>query len=262
MSKQESGHIKNAAQFNEIVEFTVSMGSNYNPSNPVLSTTILQSKRSDIKTVLEKIDMVESKQKDAIYIRQKLFGMLDHNASKIIFALRSSDVDEKIVNEAAGISKKILGSSKPKKKEAPPLEGNEVVFNSDAEPGEIVMTENENTAKVRSTSQRSYDKRLGNYSKLCSILAGITNYQPNEPELQLVNLLDLKTKIEDANTNVIQLSKSLSDARIARDELLYNGVNNVGEIVKKVKNYIKSIYGGNNDNSKLISKIKFVNFTK
>ncbi len=255
----ESGHVKNAAQYGELAEYLKNMGSTYNPSNAQITISAIESQRSEIDGILVEVDKAEQLLRDAIRNRQNVFNKINNLSSKIVFALTSNDVDAQIIRDARNISRKILGSSKVKKKEAPPPEEAAV---SDENTDKTAANLNEKPKSVRSTSQRSFDRRLNNFRKLCLLLATIPNYSPNENELQLTALNDLYTNANDLNIKAVQISNKMNDARNARDLLFYTGAKNAHETVIKVKNYIKSKYGFATKESKAVSKFKFKKMVK
>lgn len=250
MKKSDSGHVKNDAQFGEMVGYIDSLGSDYNPANQSIKLDTLITRKTEMTKSLDLIDECEAKYKEAIRVRQEDFNKLEDYTSKIIYALSSSDVEEKAVSDARSISKKILGSSKPKKKEDPPPE-NTVA----SENGQITETENQQNG--RSTAQRSFDRRLGNFKKLVALVSNTTAYEPNETDLQITALSDFSVKVSENNTLAVKATNALSDARNARDVLFYNGINNSYQTVKKVKFYVKSRFNKDSIQAKNISKFVF-----
>lgn len=253
----DSGHVKNSAQFNEAVEFVSNIGTDYNPSNLQIQLLTLQAKGISLNTILDKLAKAEPVLKDAIYNRQNIYNNLDLYTAKAYNALCSSDVDYKFLSEAKSISKKILGSSKPKKKGEPPPEETEIILNSVIESEIVVNPEEETNRKSRSTSQRGFDKRINNFSKFCYLLSNVPEYNPNEPELKISELNLFKVKVSESNILAIKASNAMDDARLERDIQFYTGKDNAYETFKKVKSYIKSVYGTSSPKSKAISKLSF-----
>ena len=253
----DSGHVKNSAQFNEAVEYVSNIGVNYNPSNIQIQLSTLQTISAEIKVVLDGMAKVEPIYKEAIYNRQNVFNNLDQFTSKALNALSSCDVDYKILSEAKSISKKILGSSKPKKKGEPPPEDLEVIMNAVTETDESGITEEVTNKRTNSTSQRGFDRRSNNFTKFCFLLSSIPEYIPNETELQISELNIFQQKVADTNKLAVKAINLMTDARIARDTLFYTRKNNAYETFKKIKSYVKSIYGASAPQSRAVSKLSF-----
>lgn len=257
MKKTDSGHVKNDAQFGEMVGYTESLGVDYNPANQSIKQDSLVTRKTEMTKSLDLIDECEAKYKETIRIRQEDFNKLEDYTSKIVYALSSSDVDVKTVSDAKSISKKILGSSKPKKKDEPPPENMVATVNSE-EPVNETDTEAE-IPKIsgRSTAQRSFDRRLGNFKKLVALVSNNSAYQPNEADLQATSLSVFTVGVSENNTLAVKTTNLLSDARDARDVLFYNGTNNSYAMVKKVKYYVKSRFDKSSIQAKTITKFVF-----
>lgn len=251
MKKTDSGHVKNDAQFGEMIGYIDTLGSDYNPANLSIKLDTLTTRKTEMTKSLDLIDECEAKYKEAIRVRQDDFVKLEDYTSKIIYALSSSDVDVKTVSDAKSISKKILGSSKPKKKEDPPPENTEEIENETNAEDDIPQN------KGRSTAQRSFDRRLGNFKKLIALVSNTTAYEPNESDLQITSLSDFSVKVSENNTLAVKATNALSDARDARDVLFYTGSNNTNKTVNKVKFYVKSRFDKNSIQAKTITKFVF-----
>jgi hypothetical protein len=64
--------------------------------------------------------------------------------------------------------------------------------------------------------------------------------------------------LKQLNTNDINTSTTLSNARIARNELLYAQGTGLVLVARDVKNYIRVIYGVKSPQYKQVSKLKFM----
>src|SRR5690606_36918357 len=94
-----------------------------------------------------------------------------------------------------------------------------------------------------SSSQQSYDSLIEHFSKLITLLSTEPTYVPNENELKIATLNTLLTTLKNTNTAVINAYTTVSNARIARNQSLYNPVNGLCETAKEVKKYVKSLFG-------------------
>jgi hypothetical protein len=91
------------------------------------------------------------------------------------------------------------------------------------------------------------------------LLDSVPLYAPNEEELKITSLKALQTTLKDTNTAVITTNIQLSNARIARNEILYKPISGLVDIAFDTKVYIKSVYGATSPQYKQISKLKFTN---
>jgi hypothetical protein len=71
-----------------------------------------------------------------------------------------------------------------------------------------------------SSSQLSFDNRIDNLDKLINLLGSIPEYNPNETELQVASLTTLLEDLRTKNDAAIDATTPLSNARIARNNIL------------------------------------------
>ncbi len=89
------------------------------------------------------------------------------------------------------------------------------------------------------------------------LVASEPSYTPNEVDLQVATLNTLAASLALANTNVIDATTNLSNARITRDTTLYAPNTGLYDIQLEVKKYVKSVFGASSQQYKQVSKIKF-----
>ena len=113
--------------------------------------------------------------------------------------------------------------------------------------------------KEVSSSQMSSDSRLENFDKLIQLLGSVTLYAPNEEDLKVTTLTALYNDLKTKNAAVVAATIPLSNARIARNEVLYKDLVGLHDLSLDVKTYIKSVFGATSPQYKQISGLKFTN---
>ncbi len=103
----------------------------------------------------------------------------------------------------------------------------------------------------------SFDNRVSNFEKLIETLKAEPKYAPNETDLQVSTLETLLADLTAKNTGVKDTYEPLSNARIERNESLYNEETGLVQIAKDVKGYVKSVYDVSSPKYKQISKLAF-----
>ena len=103
----------------------------------------------------------------------------------------------------------------------------------------------------------SFDNRLDNFDKLIKLVAGIPLYAPNENDLKVVTLTATLNDLKAKNAAVIAALVPLSNARIARNEALYNPKTGLVATAIEVKAYVKSLFGATSPQYKQISSLEF-----
>jgi hypothetical protein len=161
-------------------------------------------------------------------------------ATKIINALSATDALKTVVKDAKTINRKLQGS----RSSSPTTASNET-------------TPVENVPNSISTSQQSYDRLIDNFSQLIDLVNAEPNYTPNESNLQAATLNATLTDLQVANSAVVSKYTEYSNARIDRNETLYNVINGLVETSLDVKKYVKSVFGANSPQYKQVSGLKF-----
>ena len=111
--------------------------------------------------------------------------------------------------------------------------------------------------KIVSTIQQSYAQIVGHFSQLVNFIQQTPNYNPNETHLQVANLLQVLNDLQTQNTNVMQAEVALINARILRDDVLYNPLTGIVATAVLVKNYCKSVLSTKSPLYKEVNKIRF-----
>jgi len=233
-STSESGHARNVAHFNELIIACQAMGTPYNPSNTAIVITALQTANQTAESALTSVNTNLPIWKLACSQREAAFEPLSALVSRIVNGLTGLGFPKEIVKDAASFARKVQGRKANKS----------------------IPIEEENFTRI-SSSQMSYDNRLGNLERLIEYVTALTGYSPNEPELQIVNLNTLLTTLRTHNSNVTTARLALVQARILRDTTLYDHRTGITQLAKQVKNYVKSAFGNKSHNYNSIKGIYF-----
>lgn len=238
-STSETGHAKNIANFQSLIEFITAYGATYNPSKNALKLPEL----INLKTTAD-INLADVITKNTLYnnkINERLtaFSDLKSLSTRLINALQTTDATPQTVEDAKGYNRKLQG----KKASA---------IQTPANP-------NAPAPNTISSSQQSYDQLIQHFKALKSVLEAEPSYNPNEIDLQITAL---ETKIADLtakNTAVATAYTNISNSRIARNETLYTKTDNLVETAGEIKKYIKSVFGAN---SPQFAQVKGIEFKK
>ena len=239
-SISETGHAKNVANFEDLISFCTAYGANYNPSKTAITIPQLNVQFANAQNSIALVTTSKNSFDNATGIRQTVFAPLKPLATKIINALSATDALDTVIKDAKTINRKLQGSRAPKKS---------------AIPQETPLPEN--TPTTISTSQQSYDRLMDSFSKLIDLVSAETNYSPNEVGLKVADLNQTLKDLKAANTTVISKYTDYSNARIDRDNQLYNTKNGLVETVQDVKKYVKSVFGAASPQFNQVSGLKF-----
>jgi hypothetical protein len=240
MPISETGHVKNAANFNELIAVCTGFGAQYNPANAAISLASLNTKYTEANTSLSNLSEGIPLLINAVNEREIKFADLSPKTTQIINALAASEgVSEQVIKDAKTFARKIQGKR-----------------------GSAPKTDDPNTPEDESlenisASQMSYDNRVASLFSLIELLKLQPGYTPNETELTTVSLDAYHQELAAANTAVINASVPVKNLRIARDNVLYEDETGLCDLAKKVKSYIKSVYKASSPEYKLVSGIEF-----
>ncbi|MET3538322.1 hypothetical protein [Chryseobacterium limigenitum] len=236
-SPSETGHAKNAANFQSLISFCIGFGATYNPIKDSLKVTSLQDLLLNVQNKLGNTKAKKTGFDNATNNRKNAFTDVRSLSTKIVNAYAVSGADQLGINNIKSVNRKIQGA--PSKKSTAQAK--------DQEP----------ETKQISNSQQSYDKMVDHFSGIIEILTQNPSYSPNENDLKIAalqeKLLDMKTK----NAELIDSYTQYSNAMLERNQIMYNPLSGLLQTAKEVKLYVKSVFGASSPQYKQISGIEF-----
>ena len=247
-STSETGHAKNLANFDALTTNVSNFGAIFNPSKAAIKVTALQTYATSCHNSLTGVNTAIAAYGNAVAAREIAYNPVSKLVTRIINALKATDVPEQVIENAKTFARKIQGSRASAKIKANlASDPNASIEAIPAEPRQI------------SASQMSYDSRLDNLEKLIKVLASNPLYAPNENDLKVETLTALYNNLLAKNTAVIAATVPLSNARIARNQILYNPQTGLVDIALETKTYVKSVFGATSPQYKQIAAIEFKN---
>jgi hypothetical protein len=244
VSHEETGHAKNVANFEDVISFCASYGAIYNPSNPLLVLTALNTLHTSALAALKGIDDILPVWINAVTDRDIIFNPFSKLITKVFNSFASSGASKQAIEDVLTIVRKIQG------RRAKPIPDAADLLSISGKSAEEIH-------KYISASQTSMDNRIENFYKLIQLLISHTVYAPNETELQTATLTTLCNSMKSKNTAVINAYSALSNARISRDKVLYHPETGLVYIALEVRKYVKSVFGASSAQYKILSKIHF-----
>jgi hypothetical protein len=241
-STSETGHAKNAANFDDLISFVTGYGVTYNPSRASINLAALQAISANAKNAISALNAALPAYSNAVATREVAFAPLNKLITRVINALKSTDTTDQVDDSAKTLARKIQGTRAKAKK-------------TDEEKAALAAAGT--TVVEISSSQMGYDNRLDNFDKLIKLLASIPLYAPNEADLKVTALSTLYDDLKTKNTAVVTAATPLSNARISRNDIMYKANTGLVDIALDTKSYIKSLYGATSPQYKQVSKLEF-----
>lgn len=231
----ETGHGINVSNFKLQIDTNASFGATYAPSNNALKTTAMMAQWTAAKGLHTGLGTALENSKIPINEREILFAPLTKKITRVFAFVKSTSVSKQFVADVKGLADVIRGRNVKVKKLA----------DGTPDPTDV------------SKSHLSYVMRAENYKLLLDLLATTALYAPSEVELQLTTLTAEHTAMEALNNNIGVIIAPVNQARIARNEALYNETTGVVAIALASKNYVKALFGAGSAEYKLVSGIKY-----
>ena len=241
-STSETGHAKNVANFEKLIANITAFGTPYNPSKASLKLPELNNQLAAAQECIAIVNSIEPAYKNAVSAREVAFAPLSKLITRVSNALKASDTTTQVDDRAMTLVRKLQGRRASQKM---------------TEEEKKVAAEAGNEVTEISSSQMSFDSRLDNFDKLIKLLSSVEAYAPNEEELTVAALTGLYNDLKAMNTNVITAEAPLTNARIARNEVLYKANTGIVDTSVDVKTYVKSVFGATSPQYKTISGLKF-----
>ena len=236
-STSETGHAKNIANFQNLIEFVKGYGNAYNPSKESLKIPQLISLKQAAETALADVIAKNTAYNAKVNERISAFGGLKSLSTRLINALQTTDATEETVDNAKTFNRKMQG------KKAATLQ--------------IAEDPNKPAPATISTSQQSYDQLIQHLDGLKSVLESEPSYSPNETDLQIGTISDKIAELKEKNAAVSTAYATVSNSRIARNKTLYTDNTSLVETANEVKKYIKSVFGSNSPEFAQVKGIEF-----
>ena len=233
-SISEVGHSKNVANFSTLFQILEEMGIIYNPTNSNIQLANLVSVKASLATVIQTLNEKKPLYKNAVANRETAIAPLGKTASNVLNAFKSLNVTTADKDNISSIVKKIRGDKK------------------------IAKPNPETTATEGiSTSQMSYDSRIANFDVLINTLNTHPEYNPNEENLKTSTLQNFQQNLGTLSSEVNATGNALITARLNRNTILYSNPDNVIQLVKEIKAYLKSLGEAGQPYYKAAVKLKF-----
>jgi hypothetical protein len=241
----ESGDMRLLSNFRQLIDH-VSGETNYKPANDDIKKPALEAQYTAANAAVEDVPVKMAAYKSALVDRQSTYDDLDPIVMRARNMLKASGAEQSTLDNAETYVRKILGrrkSAKPK-----PAAGN---------PAGGANTPATETAAKHSASQLSFENRAGNLDAFIEILAGVADYKPNEADLKVTALRALSNDLKTKNNAVSAAFAPLSQARGARDQLLYGKEDSVVSTAQLIKAYVSAAFGTTSQLNKQIKGLRF-----
>jgi len=243
--KGDTGNAVNIDHLNVMISKVKGYGSKYIPTNKNIKLVALELLYTDADGSKDSVTLILKNFKGAIVDRHGLFNPLKRLATRILRAVKSSEVDDSIVEQTKSFVVKIRGER------IVPIEKSIPTITTTIE-GDIPVV-----VKTHSVSQQTFANNIEHLNGIVVLLQDETNYAPAETDLTVDALIAMVSDMKIKNKACIDAETSYLNAIIVRNKLLYYPKTGVYDIAGTVKNYVSTVYGFKSPEFIELRKIKF-----
>lgn len=244
----ETGHVKNAANLLKYNQFLATLGTAYNPSNTAITLSALTTAQTSATAKINAVATALTNWNNAQNDRKSEFDTLASFSTQLLGALKAVGAAKQTTDDFAFLVGKMRGDDGTKLTKADA--GKIATSNNNSNP--------EETTASKSTSQQSFDQKIEHFNKMILLLQSEASYAPNEVQFQVTTLNAKLVTLNTINDNANNAKSLLTSSRIDRNLFFYDTNNGILELVKKSKDYIKSIFGASSQQYKTALTFKLV----
>ncbi|GAB1444777.1 hypothetical protein MASR2M41_04020 [Flammeovirgaceae bacterium] len=235
-------HAKNVESYSRLVDICTGYGGTYNPGRQTLQLKAMRALLKEAQSSLQHVSLKRNALSIATDDREQEFKALHQLVSRIIGTMKASQVPSGRLAHAYYYSRLINGYREGKERLPVPSEDSE-----------------DESLTTRSVNQMSFVARAHNFLRFAQLVMELPSYQTHSNDLQPSALLEKAEELKGLNENWSKAKVALSNARIHRNKVLYQGVDAVLSNATAVKSYVRVEFGNRSQES---VQLKEVSFTK
>ena len=234
-STSETGHAVNISNFKLLIDKVTAFGPGYNPSNTDITVANMTTAWNAADGAHQTLTTALQNSKNPINARDILFKPVNKQVTRVLNILNSTKASKQMKKDAKGLGDKYRGFGVKVKK----------MPDGTPDPSSV------------STSHQSFVQRADVFKQLAVLLGSDSNYAPNEPELTVASLNTLATAMKTSNDNIGTIIAPVENARIGRDDALYNEEDGILARAAACKDYVQGAGGFTSPQAKSVTSIKF-----
>jgi hypothetical protein len=242
MNNRKRSHRQNIDNLETITLCVETFEPVYNPSETRLSIPNQKKLKADCDAVMSKLGDAKTDSKNASSARKATFDGFDGLVTRVINALRITDVLAQTVKQGESIVRKLRNKKVPKNDT--PIETTE-------------GSEKDGPGRRNKRRNGSFGAKIENFDTLIEMLEIIPAYHPNETDLTVAALGKKLKTLRSANSRCIEKDAVTDAVRQERNILLYAPRYGLVNVALDTKRYVKSAYGATSLQYKMISGISF-----
>jgi hypothetical protein len=217
----ETGHARNAANFDKLISYLHELGDRYRPIAADLHLDALLAHSAELRRCMELVMQAKLRYDNASIARRDLYAGLKTLSTRIVNALRATGLPEGKEADAVALQRAIGGWPATKQRPIP-----------DAAP-----------RRRHSNSRLSFDSRAELFGRLVALACDNPNWHLVPGDLSAESLRQLLAALNETNHHAISAHQDYKMALHQRNHALYDPHAGVVQRSRMIKQYIKALEG-------------------
>ncbi len=232
-------HVKNMQAFGKLTGICTGLGGTYNPGQQNLQVNVMATLMNIAQQSWERVKEAQSTYDKATNERELGFRKIRTLSARVYGMLKASGANELLLADALNSKRRIYGAriSKP--------------------PVVDATKPNEEKPEARSSYSKGFVTIAEYFDRLVKTAASEPSYSPNEAELTLAGLEQMRSDLFGLNKAVTEAEIRLEEARIKRNTVYYIAPNNLVKTATAVKTYMRSAFGFQSQQHQQVQKLRF-----
>jgi hypothetical protein len=232
-------HVKNMQAFGKLTGICTGLGGTYNPGQQNLQVNVMATLMNIAQQSWEGVKEAQSTYDKATNDRELGFRKIRTLSARVYGMLRASGANELLLDDALNSKRRICGARISKL------------------PVVDATKPNEEKPEARSSYNTGYITIAEYFDRLVKTVASEPSYSPNETELTLASLEQMRFDLFGLNKAVTEAEIRLEEARIKRNTVYYIAPNNLVKTATAVKTYVRSAFGFQSQQHQQVQKLRF-----
>ena len=232
-------HVKNMQAFGKLTGICTGLGGTYNPGQQNLQVNVMAALMNIAQQSWEEVKEAQSAYDKATNNRELGFRKIRTLSARVYGMLKASGANELLLDDALNSKRRICGARISKL------------------PVVDATKPNEEKPEARSSYSKGYITIAEYFDRLVKTAASEPNYSPNETELTLASLEQMRSDLFGLNKAVTEAEIRLEEARIKRNTVYYIAPGNLVDTATAVKTYVRSAFGYQSQQHLQVQKLLF-----
>ncbi len=231
----QTGHYSNISNFEKAIAICSNFRENFAPCNVQIKISNMMQKWHAVIAAETSLQNLRDENRLLVTKREHIFKALGKKITRVLGLVESLHESYKFKKEVKILANKIRG------------------FKMSA------VTFDGSTSRVSyfDAPQLSFIQRTENFQRLIGILSASSLYIPNEEKLTTQYLQNEQLEMQALNDSIAISAAAIAEARMIRDQILYDEKDGLLSMMKACKSYVKGLYGASSEEYRSLSILKF-----